>query len=106
MKNATNDNEPFSFQSLAAVTAGLLGPREPGRIHDEADHQRVISERHREPSERAEQQCERSEQERASRHDNERDNAEHGAYVEQRLRELAAFERRANGELPARRRRR
>lgn len=103
-----NENEKFPFQTLGAATARLLSDdvSKNRQVEDQPGHERDIAERHRATSERAKEQSETAEDDGAGHRGDERDHAEHSAYVEQRLRELSAFERRANGELPARRRRR
>jgi hypothetical protein len=68
MTNADNDNEPFTFQTLAAITARVLATEE--------------------------KQDEKSRQDSAGSHDRKTDLA----YVEHRLREIEQFERRALGE--------
>jgi len=85
MKNADDDNDEFPFQSLAAITAKLLqaqktedseapGGRSGGaqQDHGGADHTQ--------DNERCESEPE-----------------QHRQYVDQRLREIAAFEARARG---------
>ncbi|WP_156433920.1 hypothetical protein [Bradyrhizobium retamae] len=71
MKDAENENEPFPFQSLAQITARLLQGEKTKNEERPADR----------ASERNDEQ--REEQQRH--------------YVEQRLRDLAAFEARARG---------
>ncbi|MGJ4997281.1 hypothetical protein ACQR0Z_22855 [Bradyrhizobium sp. HKCCYLS3077] len=71
-----NDNEPLTFQPVAAFTALLLGRDE------KQDEQRGCG------PETGDQDQEKRDQ--------------HRAYVEQRLRELAAFEGRASGQIPRR----
>ena len=71
MRNADNENEPFSFESLAQVTARLFQGDDP-----------KSNER---PADSAEQQHDEKRAEQQRR------------YVDQRLRELAAFEARARG---------
>lgn len=71
MRDADNENEPFTFQTLAAVTARLLNLDE--------------------------KQNEKSETDRARGDDEERRANQQREYVEQRLREVARFERRARG---------
>ena len=70
MRNADNENEPFPFQSLAKITARLLTASKNENREDDGAAQG-------------------SDQERAS---------EQREYVAQRLRDLAAFERRARGD--------
>lgn len=82
MRNADNDNDdetPLPFQSLGAITA---------RVLKKAEHQ----DQRRGDDRETEQRSERAEETR-------------GEYVEQRLREVATFERRARGEVPWHRRR-
>jgi hypothetical protein len=71
MNNADNENEPLSFQSLAQITARLLATdakkNEKGPGDTEPGH---------------------DDQERASQQTD---------YVDQRLRDFTAFERRARG---------
>ena len=71
MKNADNENEPFSFQSLAQITARLLTTDAKKNENGKGD-----AEPGNDDEQRARQQ---------------------GDYVNQRLRDLAAFERRARG---------
>ena len=72
MSNADNENDPLPFQSLAAITTRLL---ESGSTKNEKDST------HSADKQRGEQREERNRK-----------------YVEQRLRELSAFERRARGD--------
>jgi hypothetical protein len=71
MKNADNENELFTFQSLAQITARLLATDAKKDENGPGD-----SKPGKDDQERAGQQ---------------------GDYVDQRLRDLAAFERRARG---------
>ena len=77
MTDADNDNEPLPFKTLGALTERVLA------THAKQDENR---EEDPEPGGADEQ------------HDRER-----GAYVDCRLREIAEFERRANGKTPRRR---
>jgi len=72
MKNADNENEPLSFQSLAQITARLLTTDAKKDEKCEGDTKPGGDDQ-----ERARQQ---------------------GDSVDQRLRDLAAFERRAGGD--------
>ena len=74
MKDANNDNEEFSFISLAAATANAL--RYLG-LNEEKN--------------------EDAKDDASSGQGNNEKSREHRQAVEKRLRELAAFERRANG---------
>jgi Ni/Co efflux regulator RcnB len=78
MRKADNENEPFPFVTLAAAAARVL--------------------------QSAEKQDERSDDARRSSDENEGDHEQRRRYVEHRLREIADFERRANGETVPRRR--
>jgi len=71
---ADNDNEPLSFITLAAATANVVRYLEPNK-----------------------QKNEQREQDPAPGNENEKKRSERGAYVEKRLSDLAAFERRARG---------
>ncbi|WP_316214157.1 hypothetical protein [Bradyrhizobium sp. SZCCHNR2032] len=71
MTTNANDNEPLTFQPLAAFAVRLLG-RDEKQNEEQGD----------DPDASNQDQKKRD---------------QHRAYVEQRLRELAAFERRANG---------
>jgi hypothetical protein len=78
MSNAENDNEPLQFQSLAAITARVLQSNE--------------------------KQNEQSTDDRKRGDGNQPDDSERRRYVDRRLRELAAFERQANGGVRPKRR--
>jgi hypothetical protein len=71
MRDADNENEPLPFQTLAAATARVLSQTK-NQNDEGADD--------REPEQRSERRKEPNNE-----------------YVEQRLRELSAFERRARG---------
>lgn len=78
---SSNDNEPFTFQSLGLATALMLNRiknaqtlLELAKINEQKD------ERRRDKAERADQ--------------NKKDSPEHRRAVDQRLRELSAFEHR------------
>jgi hypothetical protein len=72
MRNADNDNEELPFQSLAAITARLL---EGSRAKNDEG-----------PADRTDQRDDKEREKRQRQH------------VEQRLRDFAAFERRARGD--------
>lgn len=76
MRNADNENEPFSFQTLAQITARLL------RTDEKQNEKRPDD-----------AECSSGDQQRAN---------QHREYVDRRLRDIAAFERRARGEKRAR----
>ena len=71
MKEACNDDEPLTFQTLAAVTARVLKLDEKQNVEAEGDG--------------------------ASAKPEEQKAVEHRRYVDQRLRDMSAFERRARG---------
>lgn len=72
METADNDNEPFPFETLGAITARL--------VEGAKDHQ------------------EESERDAAEQQKARYDTDEHRRYIAQRLREIERFERRARGD--------
>ena len=72
-----NDDEPLSFLHIAAATANVV---EYLRLNEQKNEQ---TERESEPGDRDEQKSE-----------------QHRAYIEQRVSDLRAFERRAAGDRP------
>lgn len=72
MKAHDNDNEPLSFITLAAATANVVRYLEPKKHESDAGERKP-----------------------ATSDDDEKRSEEHRAYVEKRLSDLAAFERRA-----------
>jgi hypothetical protein len=79
--NYANDNEPNSWRSIGWQAALIVN-----RLHCQAQLMNLNEEKSEQPSDEPE----------TSRGDKKETN-EHTAYVDQRLRELAAFERRARG---------
>jgi hypothetical protein len=82
MQNFDNDNELFSFITLAAATANVVRYLESGeqkKPHREREAQRTDNDEHKKEDQRA--------------------------YIEQRLREISAFEERLRPDYRSRRKR-